>query len=348
VYERVLRAAAQAEPGVALVRGHAEEVLRERGRAAGLRVDGQRLDADVVLDASGRAGRIGRGLRGPARGGDCGVAYVSRQYRLHPGASFPAMDFPLLTGAFYRGYGVTAFPHDGGTFSVVVLRGSDDRELIALREEAAFDAVAAAVPLLATWTDPGRAEPLTPVLPGGRLRNTWCGQLDPDGAVALPGLLFLGDAVCTTNPAAGRGVATGAMQARRLVELLHGDPADPESCARSFDAWCTARIKPWFDDHVACDAGLAARWAGADVDLTRRLPSDVIAAAARADPSMMAVVGPYQGMQALPATLDAVEPRAREVYASGWRPPVPAGPSRDELVELVARAAARPAPAARV
>ena len=44
-------------------------------------------------------------------------------------------------------------------------------------------------------------------------------------------------------------------------------------------------------------------------------------------------------MQAPPASLDAVQQRAREIYASGWRPPVPAGPSRDELAELVTAAA---------
>ena len=66
--------------------GHAEEVLTERGRAAGLRVDGQHIEADLVLDASGRSGRLGRGLRAPEVGADCGLAYVSRQYVLRPGA----------------------------------------------------------------------------------------------------------------------------------------------------------------------------------------------------------------------------------------------------------------------
>jgi hypothetical protein len=56
---------------------------------------------------------------------------------------------------------------------------------------------------------------------------------------------------------------------------------------------------------------------------------------------MRAVVGPYMAMRALPATLAAVEPRAREIYASGWRPPIPDGPTRDELAELVTAAAAR-------
>jgi flavin-dependent dehydrogenase len=45
------------------------------------------------------------------------------------------------------------------------------------------------------------------------------------------------------------------------------------------------------------------------------------------------------GMLALPSSLDAVEPRAREIYASGWRPPTPDGPSRDELADLVTRTA---------
>ena len=39
-------------------------------------------------------------------------------------------------------------------------------------------------------------------------------------------------------------------------------------------------------------------------------------------------------MDALPESLHAVEPVARELYARGWRPPVPDGPTRDELGEL--------------
>jgi hypothetical protein len=41
-------------------------------------------------------------------------------------------------------------------------------------------------------------------------------------------------------------------------------------------------------------------------------------------------------MDALPASLDAVEPRAREIFAAGWRPAVPVGPTRDELADLCA------------
>ena len=38
-----------------------------------------------------------------------------------------------------------------------------------------------------------------------------------------------------------------------------------------------------------------------------------------------------------PASLDPVEPLARAVYESGWRPAYSPGPTRDELVRLIDR-----------
>src|SRR5918993_401637 len=76
VFERVLRGAAAREPGLTLRVGHVDDITADRGHLTGVRVDGTSLDADLVLVASGRAGRLGRELRAPARGGDCGIAYV--------------------------------------------------------------------------------------------------------------------------------------------------------------------------------------------------------------------------------------------------------------------------------
>ena len=335
-FERVLRAAAERQPGLTLRIGHAEEVRTERGRAVGVRVDGADEPADLVVDASGRAGRLGRELRAPAEGGDCGLAYVSRQYQLHPGAELGPMNSPIGMVSFYPGYLTIVFPHDNGVFSTLIARPSTDREMAGLRHTAAFDAAAAAIPPLAAWTDPQRARPLTDVLPGGRLYNSYQGQIDESGRVPVPGLVFVGDAVCTTNPAAGRGIALSLMQARELVRLLDADTDDLVGCATAFDGWCAEHIRPWFADHVLTDTEQARRWAGADIDPAGPLPSDLIVAATEADPSMMRMVGPYLAMQALPASLADVRERAREIYASGWRPPTPPGPSRDELVELLA------------
>jgi hypothetical protein len=145
----------------------------------------------------------------------------------------------------------------------------------------------------------------------------------------------LGDAVCTTNPAAGRGITTSLLQSRELVQLLTDHGRDFTSCALAFDAWCEQQIKPWFADHVYWDADVLRRWAGHDIDLTRRLASDRIVAAAEADPSLMHSVGPYLTMQALPTSLDAVEARARAIYASGWRPTPAEGPNAEELADLI-------------
>jgi hypothetical protein len=86
---------------------------------------------------------------------------------------------------------------------------------------------------------------------------------------------------------------------------------------------------------MAWDADEVRQWSGEDVDLSRPLTSGHIVAATQADSSLMQVVGAYLGMEALPATLAQVEPRARAIYVGGWRPHVPAGPTRDELVELI-------------
>jgi 2-polyprenyl-6-methoxyphenol hydroxylase-like FAD-dependent oxidoreductase len=335
-FERVLRTAAQQQPGLALRTGHVDHVCTDRGRASGIRVDGATLDADVVIAASGRAGRLGRELRAPAQGGDCGIAYVSRQYRLHPGAEPGPMNFPLGHINLYPGYQVIVFLHDNGIFSALIARASNDHTLAGLRHTELFDAAARAIPALATWTDPARALPYTPVLPGARLHNSYQGQLDDTGTIALPGLLFVGDTVCTTNPALGRGVTTSLLQAQQLLRLLAHDIHDPAGLAVAFDHWCTDNIAPWFHDHVNSDAALTRRWAGADIDLTRPLPSDLIVAAATADPSLMPLVGPYLGMRTLPASLDPLQPRARQIYTDGWRPPVPDGPTRDQLAHLIA------------
>jgi 2-polyprenyl-6-methoxyphenol hydroxylase-like FAD-dependent oxidoreductase len=335
VFERVLRSAAEAEPGVTLRIGHVDDVCHERGRALGVRVNGHQVDADLVVDASGRAGQLARTLRAPAEGGDCGIAYVSRQYQLLPGAENGPMNAPIGMVAIYPGYMAIVFIHDNRTFSTLIARASTDRRLAALRFQEAFEAASRAIPSLAAWTEPDRSRPITEVLPGGRLYNTYRTQLDDAGRVALNGLIFAGDAVCTTNPSVGRGIATSLMQAQRLVHLLDAHQRDFISCSLEFDRWCTENIRPWFSDHVYWDAELIRRWSGHDVDLTRPLPSDLIMAATEVDPEMLKVVGPYMAMVALPASLAAVEPRAREIYAGGWRPPVPDGPTRDELVELV-------------
>lgn len=150
-------------------------------------------------------------------------------------------------GGFLAG----VFLQDNRTVSVFLARLSSDRELAGLRHQEAFDAAVRILPGVAEWTEPDRTRPTTPVLAGAGLHNSFRGQLDAGGRVPLPGLVHLGDAVCTTNPTAGRGIATSLMQARQFVRTLKGDV---ESATVAFDEWCTGHIRPWFHDHVAWDA----------------------------------------------------------------------------------------------
>jgi len=336
-FERALRTVAPAVRGLTVRQGHVDGVLCTDGHVRGLVVDGVPVDADLVVDASGRSGRVADGLRAPATvGGACGMAYVDRQYRLRDRDERGPLTNSLAWQADLDGWQVLVFPHERGHFSVVLIRPTADAALKDLRHRAAFDAACRAVPGLAAWTDPGRAEPVTDVLPGGPLRNAYRGQQARDGRPFVPGLVSVGDSVATTTPIFGRGVTTTFLQVLRLLALL--DEGHAESVAEPFDAWCEQTMRPWVADHVAMDTETVRRWEGGDVDLSRRLPSDLILAAGAADPAIMRGAGGYLSMLELPSSLDPVEPLARTVYASGWRAPASAGPSRRELRELVTAA----------
>jgi 2-polyprenyl-6-methoxyphenol hydroxylase-like FAD-dependent oxidoreductase len=343
-FERALRATALHQPGVQVHCGHAEDVTRRHGRARGIRVDGTDLAADLVIDASGRAGRVTRSLRpAPASGGPCGIAYVDRQYQLHPGAEPGPLMSPIAWQADLDGYQAIIFLHEHGIFSVLLVRPTADPILSQLRHEAAFTAACQAIPGLADWVDPARSRPITPVLPGGPLLNAYRGQTGPDGRLALPGLVFVGDAVATTTPTFGRGITTTLLQAQQLLQLIDEHGTDTDAIGESFDAWCTEQIKPWVDDHVHMDEATRRRWAGQDINLSQPLPSDRILAAAEADPSIRAATVGYLRMTFLPSSLGAIEPRARALYANGWRPSPAPGPSRNELVGIVLTALHRSA-----
>ena len=85
----------------------------------------------------------------------------------------------------------------------------------------------------------------------------------------MPGLVSVGDAVATTTPTFGRGVATTFLQVRQLLALLDG-ATDPSMVGEAFDAWCRGNMLPWVLDHVHMDVDLVRRWQGGDVDLDPR------------------------------------------------------------------------------
>lgn len=335
VFERVVRRAAVCEPGLDVRVGHVDRVLTDRGVVRGVLVDGATVDADVVISAAGRASHVGDELRGPVEGGPCGLAYVSRMYRARPG--HPGCDLPVPSYATADGYLSLVLPQDDNTLSALICRPTTTLQLAGLRHNDAYQAAAQAVPNLAPWTDPERFEPITDVLVGGGLTNTYRYQGTEPGVPPARGLYFVGDTVCTTNPAAGRGLTLGLRQAQHLLGLLDEPDVDADDVSRGLDAWSDTHVRPWFHDHVRWDATLLRRFAGDDLDLHDRIPSDVICAAAQVDPEIAPFAGMYLGMVAGPEVLDGVEDRARALLRTGWRPKLP-GPDAAELADVIAAA----------
>ena len=326
-YERALRGAAARVRGFSLRTGRVERLLQERGRVVGVVVDGRAVPADLVVDASGRAPRLG----GPVVeeiGGECGLAYVDRRYRLRQGAEPGPLTQPYVWGGSFDGFDAMVFPHERGHFSVVIVRPTSDHALKQLRHRELFESACRAVPGLDEWTDPDRSVPCGDVLPGGLLRNVYRWQRP------LRGVVSVGDAVATTTPTAGRGVAMASMQIGLLLGLIDGG-VDLVDVGAPFGARCDAEILPWVEDHMATDTERGQRWLGAELDLARPLTSRSILDASAADPRILEHAGGYLAMTALPATLSPAERLARAVYETGWRPSFSEGPTRDELVDML-------------
>ena len=155
---------------------------------------------------------------------------------------------------------------------------------------------------------PGRAFATSAVLVGGAFRNVYRSQ------TLLPGLITVGDAVATTTPTRGRGVAMACLQIEALLRLLD-EGTDPITAAGPFDAWCEQNIKPWVADHIAIDGGMVRRWQGEDIDLDSPLTSDLIADAVPADPRIAPYAADYFMMTGLPATLEPADRCPRRLRA---------------------------------
>ena len=85
---------------------------------------------------------------------------------------------------------------------------------------------------------------------------------------------------------------------------------------------------PWVLDHVRMDNDVVRRWQGGDVDVTQRLPSDLIMAASAVDERIGASMPGYLSMLELPSCLDPAEPLARAVYETRLAAAVQPRPDR--------------------
>jgi 2-polyprenyl-6-methoxyphenol hydroxylase-like FAD-dependent oxidoreductase len=205
------------------VRGGAE-VADLEPEARGVRLlDGERIAADLVIDASGRGSRAPRWLQAlgyqapPEEVVDAHLGYASRLYRKTP------VDWQGV-------YVQAAPPHSpraGVVFSV-----EDDRWLVTLAgteprpptDDAGFVSFARTLPSPLVYETVSTAEALSPIVAtrsgGNRLRHF---ERLPDWPQRF---VVIGDAACAFNPVYGQGMTVAALEALALDDCLtRGDAA---------------------------------------------------------------------------------------------------------------------------
>jgi 2-polyprenyl-6-methoxyphenol hydroxylase-like FAD-dependent oxidoreductase len=216
------------------------------GRITGVTLDtGETLDADLVVDCSGRGARSDRwltalGLPAPEQVEiKVGVSYATRTYRRRPG------DLPGWQAAF-------TLPTAPGQKAVgLAVPIEDNRWLVCMggwhlaeppHDPATFEAAARRLPDPIIAGLMSRAEPLSDVgtfrFPSSRRRQFEKLDRLPVGYVAL------GDSVCSFNPVYGQGMTCAAREATTLGAALDEHPL--ASFARPYYAAVAALVAiPW-------------------------------------------------------------------------------------------------------
>ncbi len=347
--EWAMATAAQAHPGVTVRRGEAiagfgtgASVLNGVPHVSGLRLaSGEVVDADVVIDATGRRSSTPSwladiGATPPIEHSeDSGFAYYGRYFRSDDGTTPPVFG-PLLgpIGSF----SILTLPADNGTWAITLYGRSDDKPLRRFRDLDVFERVVKACPLYAHWLN---GTPISDL-------SSMAGVVDRyrrfvvDGTPCATGVLVVGDASSCTNPSLGRGISLGMMHVEELRAAVAEHWSDPVQLALDFDARTEAVLRPWHDATATADRrrqrDMVAFAEGRESDVEPATSAEaVLSAAAGSDPVSARAFGDIIGLM---ATEDEVlaRPGMRDHVTSLSGPadpsPIP-GPDRAQLLDLV-------------
>ncbi|MFF0381467.1 NAD(P)/FAD-dependent oxidoreductase [Streptomyces sp. NPDC004286] len=191
-----------------------------------VRADGteRTLDADLVVDATGRGSRAahwlaGLGLPEPERREvDSGLAYASRLFRAPEGArdGFPVVNIEPDQQGSRIGHGGALLPIEDGKWLVTLISGRTDEPPSTGAEFLRYAHDGLRHPLLGELLT--HAEPLTDVTV---TRTTANRRLFYERLPEWPeGFVVLGDALCALNPVYGHGMSVAARSALALRDTV--------------------------------------------------------------------------------------------------------------------------------
>jgi hypothetical protein len=152
----------------------------------------------------------------------------------------------------------------------------------------------------------------------------------------------VGDAWACTNPSAGRGAAIAGLHAACLRDVLREVPVtEPVAFARRFDEATLATVEPLYRDTLRSDrhrlAEIDAQIAGRsyETDDPEWHQLEALREGAALHPDLLRGNVAIRGLLDRPAEAWA-RPGVAEAAAAIGDPPAAPGPSRSELVALIA------------
>ena len=357
--EWVLRRAVTSEPGVTWRGGTGVAGLLADGTdVRGLRLeDDTTVEADLVVVAGGRNSPVMTwiaDLGGPVQpveeSSDAGIVYLSRFYRLREGRELPVLTKTGAGGDL--GYlGFAGFYGDNRTFSITFGLPTGDRELMALRDQDAWEAAIRTLVPLEPWTEDGLADPITGVESMARLRNR-IRRFVVDGEPVATGLVVIGDAAVATNPWYGKGCSMAGIATEALSRSIAEHGRDRVALALAMDDAVRTEMEPHYALACRQDSDRTklhtAMQEGTEPDPAASAARDFVfnglIPATRADPDVFRAFFRSFNMLDDPNALLAdpvVLTAAGDAHATkDQRPPLPQlGPPRDELLGVMAAAA---------
>lgn len=302
---------------------------------------GERVAADLVVDASGRRSVVpamiaALGAERPVdEHGDEGFTYYCRHFRAADGST-PAVLGPPLQ--HYESLSFVTLGGDGGHWSVAVMGNASDRWLQQARRPAVWSSIVAAYPLLAHWID---AEPTTDIQVMARTPDRLTRTV-LHGHPVVTGLVTIGDASASTSPAYGRGATLAVMEGVCLRDVLREvATSEPLELAHRWHDRVGNVVAPFVHEtlraarhrHAEIEAQIAGR--PYDTDDPTWLTGQALSRAAAHDPELLRA---SMGVAALYDRVADVAERwalVRRIEQLGALPGLP-GPTRAELESMIA------------